>query len=270
MTCLILTLTLITTYLIQAQVQGQSRGQNSLGLQHEDMDDGDFQDPRRHGNGFSRGFERDVFDRRDFDSPGFRNPGFDNRNFDSPGVRKPGFDNHDFDGPGFDDFELEGPGLNSPEARLPPDERTDKGVNTMLNVDHLNVPPGNLTCYSCKLDFRKAVYQWNHPCLGRHHGMNVSADYLVACGPNDIFCRVERTEVNGVLITLTRECTDVCYFGCRPKGFGISYESCAKCCTIHACNDMYPLSRASTDTWPSAFTLLAWCLVIFSRQKVSV
>ncbi|XP_042867922.1 uncharacterized protein LOC122250527 [Penaeus japonicus] len=107
------------------------------------------------------------------------------------------------------------------------------------------VEPGNLTCYSCKLDFRPRNYQWNHPCLGRHSGHTVDTDYLVTCGPNDRYCRAERTEVNGILILLTRECTDDCYYGCRPKGFGINFESCAQCCDSHACNDMYPESLAS-------------------------
>lgn len=52
------------------------------------------------------------------------------------------------------------------------------------------VEPGNLTCYSCKLDFRPRNYKWDHPCLGRHSGLTVNPDYLVACGPNDKYCRV--------------------------------------------------------------------------------
>nr|XP_027220417.1 uncharacterized protein LOC113812694 [Penaeus vannamei] len=122
------------------------------------------------------------------------------------------------------------------------------------------VEPGNLTCYSCKLDFRPRNYKWDHPCLGRHSGLPVDTEYLVACGPNDKYCRVERTEVNGILILLTRECTDECYYGCRPKGFGINFESCAQCCNSHACNDMYPESAASVPS--VSRVVVGWYLVI--------
>ncbi|KAG7175029.1 hypothetical protein Hamer_G015239 [Homarus americanus] len=103
-------------------------------------------------------------------------------------------------------------------------------------------PGGNLICYSCKLDFRKQQYQWNHPCLGRHNHSKVSDDFLVNCGPTDTLCRVERTEVNGVLIMLRRECSNSCYNNCRPKGFGINYEVCERCCKTDACNHIYPAS----------------------------
>ncbi|XP_053648202.1 uncharacterized protein [Cherax quadricarinatus] len=105
-------------------------------------------------------------------------------------------------------------------------------------------PGGNLICYSCKLDFRKRHYEWDHPCLGRHNNHRVSDNYLVNCGPNDTICRVERTEVNGILIMLKRECTSLCYDSCRPKGFGINYELCETCCESDACNYNYPISQA--------------------------
>ncbi|XP_018012990.1 uncharacterized protein LOC108670051 [Hyalella azteca] len=97
---------------------------------------------------------------------------------------------------------------------------------------------GNLSCFSCSLDF-KTGYDSLHPCLGRH-GEAVHPDYLVNCGVRDIFCKVERTEINGVLTTLARSCIDTCYFGCRPRGLGIYVEVCAKCCNTDACNDFYP------------------------------
>lgn len=52
--------------------------------------------------------------------------------------------------------------------------------------------------------------------------------------------QVERTEVNGVLATLVRQCIDTCYYGCRPKGFGIQVETCANCCQTTGCNNFYP------------------------------
>lgn len=125
-------------------------------------------------------------------------------------------------------------------------------------------PGGNLICYSCKLDFRKKPYEWNHPCLGRHSNFRVSELNLVHCGPNDTSCRVERTEVNGVLIMLKRECTDLCYDSCRPKGFGIKYELCERCCSTDRCNDFYPTSRV-TKTLPSAWltvVVLGWWWVV--------
>lgn len=52
--------------------------------------------------------------------------------------------------------------------------------------------------------------------------------------------QVERTEVGGVLATLVRSCIDTCYYGCRPRGFGIYVEPCASCCETDGCNDFYP------------------------------
>ncbi|XP_027210349.2 uncharacterized protein [Penaeus vannamei] len=108
----------------------------------------------------------------------------------------------------------------------------------------VSVTQGNLACYSCTLDFRKSEYVWDHPCLGRHRDSEVNKTYLVVCGPNDRYCRAERTEVNGVLVKLTRECSEVCYYGCRPKGFGINSEACAQCCDSNGCNNMYPESSS--------------------------
>ncbi|KAG0722391.1 hypothetical protein GWK47_006059 [Chionoecetes opilio] len=106
-------------------------------------------------------------------------------------------------------------------------------------------PGKNLICYSCRLDFRKRAYKKDHPCLGRHGNLRVSEDYAVPCGPNATYCRVERTEVNGVLTMLRRECSQLCYQGCRLRGFGINNEVCEKCCTNNRCNHMYPTSRAA-------------------------
>ncbi|RXG71502.1 hypothetical protein Avbf_11026, partial [Armadillidium vulgare] len=64
----------------------------------------------------------------------------------------------------------------------------------------------NLSCYSCRLDFRKG-YESDNQCLGRY-GAKLHPHFIVNCGPRDIFCRVERTEVNGMLILLTRDCID--------------------------------------------------------------
>ncbi|CAL4061222.1 unnamed protein product, partial [Meganyctiphanes norvegica] len=101
-------------------------------------------------------------------------------------------------------------------------------------------PP--LQCYSCGLNFRHTGYEYNHPCLGRHNGTTLDPAHIVTCGPRDRYCRVDRTEVNGILTDLTRECTDECFYGCRPKGFGIYIEQCAHCCNTTDCNNMYPTS----------------------------
>ncbi|XP_069157504.1 uncharacterized protein [Procambarus clarkii] len=271
-----LTFTLLATHLVLAQIEGQSsRDHNSLGLQHEDLNDRKVSGHSRLGNSFpDNDYQNPDFYKYDFENTGFQNPGlenhgFQNPSFQNPGLQNPGFqnpglDNNDFQNPGFGNDDIERTRFDSPDVKSP-GESVDKGGNAILNVDHLIVRPGNLTCYSCKLDFRKSPYEWDHPCLGRHNGRNVSDEYLVACGLKDIYCRVERTEVNGVLITLTRECTDVCYFGCRPKGFGISQESCAKCCSIHACNHIYPLSWASCSASPSvALTFLTASYLVFT------
>ncbi|XP_050697499.1 collagen alpha-2(I) chain-like [Eriocheir sinensis] len=163
----------------------------------------------------------------------------------SPGFAIPGRPGQGIFGPGFPGFPAQGLPEEDEEGG---DEEGEEGEGL---VPAGGVQPGTLTCFSCKLDFRKAEYQWSHPCLGRHNGLNVSTDYLVVCGPKDNYCKAERTEVNGVLIYLARECTDTCHFGCRPRGFGISSEACSKCCQTPACNHMYPPSHASPGTAPS-------------------
>ncbi|XP_042211079.1 uncharacterized protein LOC121858626 [Homarus americanus] len=238
-----LVLTIIVTscpHVVHPQFPGQSsRGINNLGLQSPE----------------------------DFNNQGFQATGIQDRRFDS---QNPNRQSNDFQGAGSQGRDsldprrgssgilppgFQGPRVDSPKVGSPgvcPD-------SSFRVVEELGGRPGNLTCFSCKLDFRKSPYEWSHPCLGRHNGLNVSRDYLVRCGPNDLYCRAERTEVNGVLISLTRECTDICYFGCRPKGFGISSESCAKCCSSNACNDMYPPSSAptiTTATTPSVTTAI--------------
>ncbi|XP_042860793.1 uncharacterized protein LOC122246334 [Penaeus japonicus] len=131
-----------------------------------------------------------------------------------------------------------GDNILPPPRNLPPPARDDE--NFLQEVTQ-----GSLACYSCSLDFRKKKYEWDHPCLGRHRDSEVNKTYLVICGPNDRYCRAERTEVNGVLVRLTRECSEVCYYGCRPKGFGINSEACAQCCETNGCNNMYPESSAT-------------------------
>ena len=50
-----------------------------------------------------------------------------------------------------------------------------------------------------------------------------------------------------MLQILTRECIDDCYYGCRPKGVGVTTETCAECCNENGCNKMYPLSGRGTN-----------------------
>lgn len=85
--------------------------------------------------------------------------------------------------------------------------------------------------------------------------------------------QVERTEVNGVLTMLTRECSKGCHFGCRPKGFGISYETCSKCCQSDFCNHVYPLSSALSHRPLLPTLLFCWgtlylLLLSYSRGPV--
>ena len=54
---------------------------------------------------------------------------------------------------------------------------------------------GNISCYSCKLNFRKTAYDRNDPCLGRHKPLDPA--YVSHCGKMDRFCSVTVTEVNG-------------------------------------------------------------------------
>ncbi|KAK4300032.1 hypothetical protein Pmani_027734 [Petrolisthes manimaculis] len=89
---------------------------------------------------------------------------------------------------------------------------------------------------------------WGHGWTqqGRHNNNNISEQFLVTCGPTDLQCKVERTEVNGMLIMLRRECSDTCYPSCRIRGFGINSELCENCCGTNGCNNYYPTSTASS------------------------
>ncbi|KAK8397370.1 hypothetical protein O3P69_004827 [Scylla paramamosain] len=193
-----------------------------------------------------------------------------------PLPRVPGNPN-DFRNPDFPGFPVPPPGDDKavvpgqPPVALPPsisgpleeeEEEEEEEEQEEGPVLYGGVQLGSLMCYSCKLDFRKAEYDWSHPCLGRHNGLNVSTDYLVPCGPKDLYCKAERMEVNGVLIYLARECTDTCHFGCRPRGFGISYETCSKCCQTSACNHMYPPSLSPATPGPPHPLLLLTLVVV--------
>ncbi|KAK4301435.1 hypothetical protein Pmani_026420 [Petrolisthes manimaculis] len=131
--------------------------------------------------------------------------------------------------------------------------------------------PGNLTCYECWLDFRLGPYQGEHPCLGRHNGLNVSINFLVTCGINDTYCETERTEVRGILLYMRRGCASVCRPGCLPLNQKTGREVCSSCCTSQACNHVYPPSTppaASSTIIPSLFLLLILALhpIVFSTM----
>ncbi|CAL4130430.1 unnamed protein product, partial [Meganyctiphanes norvegica] len=115
---------------------------------------------------------------------------------------------------------------------------------------------GGFQCYSCSLDFRLVGYERDNPCLGRH--VNLSQEYIVTCGRKDLFCMAQRTEWNGILIDLSRSCTDECYYGCRPKGYGVAIDHCVECCYSNstACNTMYPSSSAVVITFSVPSLLL--------------
>ncbi|CAG0904521.1 unnamed protein product [Darwinula stevensoni] len=120
-----------------------------------------------------------------------------------------------------------------------------------------DIVPGNLSCFACNLDFREFEYDMDHPCLGRHTPLDRA--YVVRCGIKDRYCKVEVTQVNGVLTQLRRECTEVCYYGCRLRGFGIRNLVCSQCCNRHGCNRDFPTAAASV-LWPGREVLLAGLL----------
>ncbi|XP_037073679.1 uncharacterized protein LOC119098514 [Pollicipes pollicipes] len=97
---------------------------------------------------------------------------------------------------------------------------------------------GNLICFSCSLDFRWKRFNGRDPCLGLYEPLNKTN--LVRCGQNEIFCKEDFLTGNGVLWTVHRQCTAICYAGCRPRGFGITHTTCTRCCTKHGCNSSPP------------------------------
>ncbi|CAL4143597.1 unnamed protein product, partial [Meganyctiphanes norvegica] len=134
-----------------------------------------------------------------------------------------------------------------------------------LRVTRQTLQPGKklLKCYSCKLDFKKSAYNRTNGCIGQPKNFTgqtphlVDPDYLVTCGVKDYYCKVERVEVMNVLVSLSRECTDVCHYGCRPKGFGIHTETCTQCCNTTGCNNGYPKSQAATTACKTEFFIHA-------------
>ncbi|XP_064595033.1 uncharacterized protein LOC135461739 [Liolophura sinensis] len=90
----------------------------------------------------------------------------------------------------------------------------------------------NLSCYQCMESFHKKVWYPYTDCQRFPTRL-----HLRRCGFSDRYCKVERVEWNGYVVTMERGCTDLCYWGCRYEGFGITRLRCTSCCNqANGCN----------------------------------
>ncbi|KAF0306047.1 hypothetical protein FJT64_022428 [Amphibalanus amphitrite] len=103
----------------------------------------------------------------------------------------------------------------------------------------------NRTCFSCSLDFRYVPWQGDHPCLGWTEP--VATDYLVQCGGHQPICQETWFVQSGILLLLSRGCTDSCAAYCKSTGFGVTRTTCNLCCERDGCND-HPPSLQATAT----------------------
>ncbi|XP_074649377.1 uncharacterized protein LOC141904643 [Tubulanus polymorphus] len=100
----------------------------------------------------------------------------------------------------------------------------------------------NLSCYTCK-DAFKLKFNAKSECL-----FNLSDIDVIRCGKRDKYCKVERQEVQGVVINIERGCADKCYWGCRYNGFGLTYLRCTSCCNqAEKCNTGNTATRLMTS-----------------------
>ncbi|XP_067672012.1 uncharacterized protein [Haliotis asinina] len=124
-----------------------------------------------------------------------------------------------------------------------------------LTVDGATVPPtyqyiNSLTCYDCSENTKDANNYWDPftPCQS-----NLSAVPLRHCHSTDKYCKVERVTVKGMTISISRDCTAECRYGCRASGYGVTKIRCISCCRENACNT----DNVGTRTTLSPTTLAA-------------
>ncbi|RUS82899.1 hypothetical protein EGW08_009322, partial [Elysia chlorotica] len=92
-------------------------------------------------------------------------------------------------------------------------------------------PSAALQCHECSEEFST---RWEP----RACQLNVSLVPVRDCLAEQTYCTVERVTVKGIVTSITRNCGDDCYYGCRATGFGITALTCTSCCNTDRCNTM--------------------------------
>ncbi|XP_046360495.2 uncharacterized protein LOC124138025 [Haliotis rufescens] len=106
---------------------------------------------------------------------------------------------------------------------------TGDGATFPLTYQFIN----NLTCYDCAENTKDSNNYWDPftPCQS-----NLTAVPLRHCHATDKYCKVERVTVKGMTISINRDCTAECKYGCRAIGYGVTQIRCISCCRENACN----------------------------------
>ncbi|CAH1793617.1 unnamed protein product [Owenia fusiformis] len=109
--------------------------------------------------------------------------------------------------------------------------------------------PHNLSCFECKDNFREldpGTYSPNTPCQQKARFNEIG---ISSCSVHDRYCKVERVELNGKVLSIERGCTEKCFYGCRFNGYGLTYMKCTSCCMGYACNT----DNSSRTVWSNTF-----------------
>ncbi|KAH3706595.1 uncharacterized protein LOC127858281 [Dreissena polymorpha] len=88
----------------------------------------------------------------------------------------------------------------------------------------------NLSCYDCSEAFSKI---WTPYTECQYYPQLTP---LRPCTVNDRYCKVERVTYKDRTVHITRGCTDECWYGCFPSGFGMTTYRCTSCCRSNGCN----------------------------------
>ncbi|WAR22265.1 hypothetical protein MAR_016605, partial [Mya arenaria] len=99
----------------------------------------------------------------------------------------------------------------------------------------------NLSCHDCSESFKKI---WT-PYTECQYYPEVTP--LRPCLDTDRYCKVchndkqsalavERTTYNQMTVSISRGCTNECWHGCHPSGFGLTRYKCTSCCLASGCN----------------------------------
>ncbi|CAL1540415.1 unnamed protein product [Lymnaea stagnalis] len=87
-----------------------------------------------------------------------------------------------------------------------------------------------LLCYECSEEF-------SHIWEPRTCQVNVTYAPSRQCNDEQPFCFVTLVTVKGIVTSISRDCTDECFYGCQASGFGTTSMTCTTCCDEDHCND---------------------------------
>ncbi|XP_041363503.1 uncharacterized protein LOC121379100 [Gigantopelta aegis] len=118
----------------------------------------------------------------------------------------------------------------------------------------------NLSCYDCSESF-KVLWTPFTDCQS-----NLSNVPLAKCHYKDRYCKVERTSVKGMTISVARGCAEECFYGCRIEGFGVTQLKCTSCCRQPGCNTGNEAKRLRLSAKTLTLSLWLCGLVTFFSE----